>query len=150
MSIYIYIYMYTPFFFETYFDFNRYSIIHVSVLMLNILDHLREVPPSPNQAPYDWYDLHVAWSILCFSVLLESCQRLNKHLVIAPNDWYQPGLVWMNILHKYMYLYIYFLLLERFQYVYLWEVNLLYHWHNIELTFVVVIWTSLEIVSDVI
>ena len=57
--VYIYIYVYT-FFFETYFDFNRYSIIHVSVLMLNILDHLREVPPSPNQAPYDWYDLHVA------------------------------------------------------------------------------------------
>ena len=109
----VYIYIFT-FFFETYFDFNRYSIIHVSVLMLNILDHLPGcwVPPSPNQAPYDWYDLHVAWSILCFSVLLESCQRLNKHLVIAPNAWYQPGLVRMNILmHKYMYLY-YFILIK--------------------------------------
>ena len=56
MRIYFFIHL----FFETYFDFNRYSIIHASVLMLNILDHLQEVPPSPDQAPYDWYDLHVA------------------------------------------------------------------------------------------
>ncbi len=124
---------------------NMPDILDIESESRMVLDHL-----PPDQAPYDWCDLHVAWSILCFSVLLESCQRLNENIswiscffVVAPR-------IGLNEHTVFTYVYIYIYIFQCvYMYIYSWQVTV--NWRNIELTFVVfVIWTSLEIVSDVI